>query len=446
MVLDRLEDLGRIGRSFLLERPLDALRWLVNPSSIAHDVSANASRQTVYAAFKRQPGRRRSQAVPGASPWDVYENWYRGGRDPADAAVLAAVIEAMDLDWGALEAPDSDLTSSLSRPGTADPRQRLVEALRSHIDRQFEMPGVPVGLFAHGAALTAAPQWRHAKSAPQGEERDLGEAILEARRRQYQEATNLLMPFMQHAMNELGRTPDDGDTTARSILALMHALMDGAILRTTIDPDALSPELIAEAMVRLGEAFSRRGASTDPHRPSGVSESADFDRVVSAAAAAWRQESGMCRFPSMSFPDVSRAEVEEFFLDSETLAESVLWREVGAIEPADELDREAHALFLARAIQRLKAAAASHPAVVDVARGRAPEHGGYFYELQIAMANALGHVSSGCDATSTARSLIEGACTGGPGRAMIHALNQAIPLDLPLNDAIDRPLSDEGSG
>ncbi|HEY8544494.1 MAG TPA: TetR family transcriptional regulator C-terminal domain-containing protein, partial [Acidimicrobiales bacterium] len=121
------------------------------------------------------------------------------------------------------------------------------------------------GWILHAAAITASPAWEGPPAPDDGAE--LGRVLLEQRRASYQRLTEQLATMTSVAMSDLGRRPRAG-VDPQVLARLVHALMDGAVLRVFIEPGALPPELVAEAMYRLAVAFSEEGPADDPRKPT----------------------------------------------------------------------------------------------------------------------------------------------------------------------------------
>jgi hypothetical protein len=250
------------GRERLLAHGIDALRSQLNASALSDDLPL--SRDTAYRVFR--------------------------GDDSAESvtdAIVAAVAEAaLEPDWAGSDAALGDameaFQSSVNRGN--DARSHFREGLRAAFEAQFRSPGQPAGWLVQSAALTASSAWKG--DPPDPDSVAVAQRLLEIRRRQYQALTDQLVLLVTGGMSELGRRPKPG-IDARAVIVLVHCLLDGATLRRFIEPDAMPPDLFADAVLALWDALSERGSFYDPRRPDDERNQRIFDRVLAGATDLW---------------------------------------------------------------------------------------------------------------------------------------------------------------
>jgi hypothetical protein len=253
------------GRRRLLQHAVDALRSQLNASMLSGESSI--ARDTAYRAFRRDSsGEKVSDAiiaavVQAAEEWD--QEGYRAALEDAIDAYHASVVA------------DDDVASNLKA------------ALRAAFTAQFRSPGVPTGWVIQAAALTASEAWEGDPPAP--EDVAIAQVILDIRRHTYQAITDQLVGLAHVAMSDLGRRPAAG-ADLRAVVTLTHALLDGAVLRRFLEPDAMPGELFAEGLYRLWVAFSEPGSYDDPRRPHDEDGRRLFDAVLAEAAELWRTQ------------------------------------------------------------------------------------------------------------------------------------------------------------
>jgi hypothetical protein len=253
------------GRSRLLTHPLDGLRSQLNASALA-GVSP-VSRDTAYRVFRDDP---QHPNVTDAIVSAVGE----AAHDPAWTGYHDAIRDALVAYQG--EAGDDEGTVA---------RGAVVAALQANFEAQFRSPGLPVSWMLQAAALTSSPAW---EGEPPAEKQDLalGREILEQRRAFYQAANQQLAAFLAIVLSAQGRRPRPG-VDPEHVVMLLHALLDGAVLRNVIEPGALPPGLVAEAMYALAEALTEEGTHVDPRRPVEDGQVGIFDGMLDAAEELW---------------------------------------------------------------------------------------------------------------------------------------------------------------
>lgn len=157
--------------------------------------------------------------------------------------------------------------------------------MAANVDNQFRSLGCPVGWILHAAAMTASPVWE--RDTPlRGDDRKLAEALLEIRFRFYDRMADDLLQLMVASMSLINRRPRRG-MDPRQLLAILHSMIDGAVLRRFIQPDVFDSRMIGEAVYALALAFPEDGTLSDPRRPATGEGSALFDAMLERAGAAW---------------------------------------------------------------------------------------------------------------------------------------------------------------
>jgi hypothetical protein len=250
-----------------LSHALDTVRSQLNASMLA-SVSP-VSRDTAYRVFRDHP---------------THSN-------VTDAIVAAVGEAANDPAWAGYHDGIRDtLVAYQSRSrehgdGDGDAaRAGVIAGLRAHFEAQFRSPGVPVGWLLQAAALTSSPAWQGDR--PPEEDVALGQEILQQRRRFYQDVNAQLVSLLTIVLSQMRRRPRRG-VDPQHVIMLLHALLDGAVLRNLIEPGALSSCMVAEAMYGLAVALTEEGALVDPRRPTDQRAGQMFDRLVEAAATLW---------------------------------------------------------------------------------------------------------------------------------------------------------------
>lgn len=223
--------------------------------------------------------------------------------DQADGSVTDAIVAAVagastDPVWGGADEALADVLTAYQNSFNAgnDSTSNVIAALTAGIAAQFRSPGHPVGWILQAVALTASDAWEGEPPAEDAVE--LGRTILADRRSFYDAWTDKMVEFLTPVMSDLGRRPRAG-LEPRAIVALLHSLLDGAVLRRLVEPDAFPLELVAEAMYLLWIAFSEVGPADDPRRPDGERNRVVFDRLVEGAGQLWRTK------PEITVDDVA---------------------------------------------------------------------------------------------------------------------------------------------
>lgn len=336
-----------------MRHAVDALRSQLNASMLSAESSI--ARDTAYRAFRDDGSAERvsdsiiTAVVRAAEEWD--QQGYKVALEDAIDAYQASVVA------------DDDVASTLKA------------TLRAAFAAQFRSPGVPTSWVIQAAALTASDAWEGEPPSP--EDVDTAQAILEVRRHTYQAITDQLVGLAHVAMSELGRRPGAG-WDLRSVVVLTHALLDGAVLRRFLEPDAMSGELFAEGTYRLWLAFSEPGSYDDPRRPEDEDERRLFDAVLVVAAELWRTRAEVSADVVADQASLPIDPVRRLFPEVGDLADSLLRSRVvagGFAQLGPDADRTAarqHVLVLVGQLQRLRDLADTHPHAVAASLAHPP--------------------------------------------------------------------------
>lgn len=260
-------------------------------------VAGSASERIVRAALDRLasagPAAVRLLVAPGEllkAGLDVSrDSAYRAvridGMSPSDAISRAASTRvARDLAWGGASETATEMANSyLDESTQPSPIERLRAALLADIVASFDSPSWPAGFLLHAAAIPCSPRWAGRRPSDDAD-RQLGEQLIEDRLDHYTILSDLYEPLLHAAMTDIGLRP--AGRSIRDVLRLLHAFLDGAVLRMFIDPD-LTAEDVADAMLRLGIALGEPGSFADPRRPPDLPRQAVFDRLVASAHGWW---------------------------------------------------------------------------------------------------------------------------------------------------------------
>lgn len=352
------------GRSRLLSHPLDTLRSQLNASILAS--TSPVSRDTAYRVFRGDPDH----------------------LDVTDAIVAAVSEAADDPAWSPDAFPDviAAYQTSCRQAGDRDAdaaRAAVLAALRANFESQFRAPGLPVTWLLVAAALTSSPAWRGER--PPDEDVALGREILEHRRRSRHEVTKQYEVLLTMVMSEVGRRPRRG-VEPETIVELLYALHDGAVMRNLIEPGAVPSELVAEAMYGLAEALTEEGPHTEPRRPDDERGARLFDALVSAADELWRERPEVMVEEAADRAGVPHEAACLLFPTVGDLADSVIRvRVVGGgfsdVGPwPDDLDVSQRLVALVTELRNLRDFADQCPHAVTVATTRPPTRSAPFVE------------------------------------------------------------------
>lgn len=352
------------GRRRLVTDGIDALRGLLNASALSK--GAPLSRDTAYRVFRTS---RRSESV-------------------VDAIVGAVAEAAHDLTWaGAAEAQAAAVEAYATNVNAGnDARTTALDAFRATFAAQFRSPGLPATWLLQAAALTTSEAWEGDPPGPGNVE--LGRRLLAQRRDFYQRMEQQLDGFVALAGSELGLRPRRG-VDAPTIVRVLHAFLDGAVLRRLIDPDAMPPDLAARAMLALIEALGETGPADDPRRPDDDRGQDVFNRLLDAAAVLWRDAADL---PDLTVDRVAEAATVApdaahlLFPGIGDLADSVLRAHVimgGFVDLgpfADETRARQHIPALASELGRLRDLADRAPQAVATAAAHPPNRSKAFVD------------------------------------------------------------------
>jgi AcrR family transcriptional regulator len=351
--------------------------------------------------------------------------------DGGPEAVLRAVLrKANNKEWAGYEAARLRMyESSLIDPpsDSADPtRERMVSAVEANVSSQFSSRGTPIGWLLHAAALTASPRWDRedlVSSRP-----DMASEILSARRAFYDSMAPDFDHFLRNAMSQLGLRPKAG-WDPKTIIVMMHCLIDGAVLRMLMDPDATSPHAVAEAVVALGTALAEQGTYDDPRRSSDPKVHPVFDDLVRDASVRWSDGQTVDLDRLADWCGVSPALVRMIFPTIEDLADSVLRRAVGGggalRAPTESLEGQYLRVqldLLAQLLHRLADFADQSPEVIRLSQAymSVDPQRSFFSAILSAFVGIIGQVVPGPE--EQLNDLIGEACKGSHGKATVDGV------------------------
>ena len=382
------------GLAKLASAPIEMLRSALNASSLG--AAAGVPKDTAYRVFRSS--------------------------DPSSAdPVLRAVSQAAaDPAWSGFDESLSDMASAFDEVLRAevDFEEAIVASMTANVEAQFQAPGGPGGWLLHTAAITASERWK----GPVGfNEKDavVARELLADRARLYARITDELAPILAASLSLLGRRPKP-PLDVRRLVSLMHAMIDGSVLRLYIEPDAFSPRLVGEAVLALALAFSEEGYDSDPRCPTDEAGRAVYEVVVSAARASW---------PSGAFVDVADlagvAGVDEqvakrIFPSVADVADSVMWRAVlagGSLEAGTSdghlQGSEGELSMLFALLRRLRSVVDELPGAGEVLSAERPALGpGVRAELERQGRGILELHCPGVDADATVNELLRAALGG----------------------------------
>lgn len=416
---DPRDDIVAAGLQRLLAHGVDGLRALLNASVLSRDSSY--SRDTAYRVFRDDR---------------------RGGGDRVTDAIITAVAAATS-EWSedSYDAAQGRALAAYQASATqgADGVTSVIAALEAVFDAQFGSPSLAVGWVLDAAVLTASPAWKGDPPPPGDVE--VARAVLEHRKVLYQRRAEQLVVLAHIVMSELGRRPRAG-VDPRDVVVLTHAMLDGAILRRIIEPDAVPATLFAEGLYRLWLAFSEPGTHVDPRRPDDERDRRTFDLLLDGAAELWRVS-----VPSVPVPlpvpvtvdaAAGRASVPpeaaaRLFPELGDLADSLLRARVvggGFIDVSAEPDAtesRQHVLVLVSQLQRLRDLADSLPRVVAAARKHPPTRSRPFLDdLVDNHSRVVGALGLAPHPRDLVEDLVRFAAQGTPGWVPVTALLKTI--------------------
>jgi hypothetical protein len=396
------------GRHRLLTHAIDGLRSQLNASVLAAE--SPVSRDTAYRVFRGDGT----------------------GESVTDAVVAAVAGAANDPSWNGFELAHGDALAAYQASLDAgdDDSARWCATLAAVFEAQFRSVGNPVGWTLQAAALAASPAWQGEPPAADGV--DLARTILAARRAHYQVMTDQFVEIAQVAMSDLGRRPR-ADVDPRGMVVLSHALLDGAMLRRFIEPEAVPPALVAEAILQLWLSFSEQGGFDDPRRPDDERGRRLFDRLLDGAADLWSASPQITVDAAAERAGVPVEAAALLFPDVGDLADSLMRaRVVGGgfvdLGPVpDACEARQHLPVLVSELQRLRDLADAIPYAVAASRLHRPVRSKPFADD---FADNEGRAVAPLVRASHARQLVEDllcfAGQGSPGWASVEALLRTI--------------------
>ena len=377
----------------------------------------------------------------GTSRQSAYRVW-DNDRDAATIDLVAYVsdphtsgsVDDLDAAEGEYNAADH-MTPDMS---TADQQSLFLDVLSVNFERQFAAEPLVVGWMLHTAALTSSPLWQGVEPNPAA--RAVGAEIIAARGRSFDHIAEIWTGLLCQAMAAFGRRPRSG-YDVEAIVRVMHAMFDGALLHMFVDPGLNDPDITdamrdrrraravreaSQAMVHLAWAYSEPGSLDDPRRPTRPDVGEMFESLVDRAAELFAGD----RDGDVGLDDVAvaagvaREQVDELFPTTHDLADSVLRR---LVAPAGRSLNTNGLTMIAFVLQRLAAAAVSHPrafAVADEQPPTVPANGDRFVdELTTSIARALPRADGQMATTSaTAQELVRRAREGEDWRELLVSL------------------------
>lgn len=399
------------GRDRLVTRGVEALRSRLNASVLS--AVTPVSRDTAYRSFRT--GQRHATVSD---------------------AVVAAVSEAThDPAWmGYQDTIRATLADHIDGLGDRDDTIAAVKAaLQANYEVQFRSPSTPAAWLLLAAAFTGSPAWKG--EPPPSDCADLAAELLEHGRASYANMTRHLVNTFSLVMSAVGRRPCR-DVPPETVVMLLHALHDGAVLRGFVDPGALAPELVAEALYRLAEAFTEEGAFTDPRRPDDERSQRIFDDLLDGAADLWRRQPEVTVDQAADRAGVPPEAAILLFPTAGDMADSLIRsRVVGGgfadLGPyPDDVEVGERLLTLITELRNLRAFADELPFAVEVTRTSPPTRSSSFVDdfvdNESPVVVALDAVP---DPARFVRDLVTFASQGTPGWSTVDALLRSIGHD-----------------
>lgn len=422
------ERLQRAAGVRLLEYAAEALLSELRPYKLAK--SAGVSKDAAYRAFRGGA----VEAFEAIAELGENPEWggYHRGEEMMLEAVQAELVQISE------EGEELD----------HDERQRrlLVAALTANVENMFASKAFPLGWLLTAISITSHPLWADEKAAPDEKGRELAEIARSSRKRFYDYMTDRQLPVLQNAMSELGVRPKPG-YTARKVVMLQHALLDGCAHRMAVDPSAFTPREVAEAVFHLGVSLGIPGGLDDPRLPDDPELRATFDTALVAAEKVARDGHSVTVADLIDLsPDEHRNALRSIFDTDASLVDSLVRRVVagggldhvssdGPLDAADPIvDRSL--LYLRETLERLTDFADAAPAAVEQVRAasslchgqeRFVDDETIFGVIHAAYREVVAAViGEPVTANATLKDLIDLACSGRPGKVGIDALFQLL--------------------
>jgi len=398
------------GLDRLLHGSIELLRSSLNASSLSAD--ADISKDTTYRLFA-DDGTPSSDAIIAAVAEGAADPVWSGFADSADA--IAGTVQ-----------------DGLEREIPYD--QLIIDALAANVDAQFRSPGCPVGWILHAAAITASPAWQ-GDPPRTPEDADLARRVLDSRVRFYEHMTGDLLQLMTACMSLVGKRPRRG-MDPRQLLALMHSMVDGAVLRMYLEPEVFDCQQVGEAVFALAMAFAEDGALNDPRRPLAVEGIAVFDRMIDEASTSWTEADERTVDGTARSAGVAPEAAVLLFPSAADLADSLVWTYVlggGSLVDNPDVERsDGHAPGTEKAmifglLRRLRDVVESHPGAMEVVRTRLPDVGiGIRAQLEREVAEVVRGLCPGVDPHVTAAELVRAASRGHEGWPAVTSLMRVL--------------------
>ena len=398
------------GRDRLLRGSIDLLRSSLNASSLS--VDADISKDTTYRLFADDEA-------------------------PSSDAIIAAVADgATDPAWsGFADSADAiagTVQEGLERELPYD--QLIIDALAANVDAQFRSPGCPVGWILHATAITASTAWQGDPPLT-ARDADLARRVLDSRVRFYEHMAVDLLQLMTACMSLVGKRPRRG-MDPRQLLALMHSMIDGAVLRMYLEPEVFNSQQVGEAVYALAMAFAEDGAVNDPRRPVAAEGIAVFDRMVDEASTSWTEADERTVDGTARSAGVAPEAAVLLFPSVADLADSLVWTYVlgggSLIDNPDVTRLDGHGPGTEKAmifglLRRLRDVVDSHPGAMEVVRTRVPDVGiGIRAQLEREVAEVVRGLCPGVDPQVTAAELVRAASRGHEGWPAVTSLMRVL--------------------
>jgi hypothetical protein len=370
-------------------------------------------------------------------PKDTAYRQFREEPLPSRDAIVAAVADASTrLAWSGFAGSAERMAAAFGDAVAAERpfEAALVEAMAADIEAQFSSLGGPVGWIFHAAAITASPAWKGGGELSE-DDRRLAEELLAIRAQFYENMSDTLLPILVAAMSLIGRRPRRGLDPSQ-ILAVLHAMVDGTVLRRYIDPSALDSTLVAEAMYAVAFAFTEEGALVDPRRPQDPEGQRTFDRMVACAATSWLDDTSRTIETTATEAGVAAEAARLMFPSVADLADSVIWTQVlgaGPLTSSIELGEDgstrpgAELAMTFGLLRRLRETADTLPGAHAVIRADRPRLGiGIRTQLEREVAEVLRCYCPGVEPGVTAVELVTAALAGEAGWSTVSSLMRVL--------------------
>lgn len=401
------------GLDRLLDGSIDLLRSALNASSLCG--GAGLSRDTTYRLFSDS------------------------GQSSSDAIIVAVAERASDPQWSGFVDSSAEIAKSfqdaIERELPID--QVIIESMAANVEVQFRSPGGPIGWLLHAVAITSSPAWQ-GKPMTDDVDRKLGEELLRIRTRFYQQMSEDLLQFMIGAMSLIGRRPRRGMDPVQ-LLAMMHSMIDGAVLRRYIEPDAFDNRMIGEAVYAIAMAFSEDGALSDPRRPDeDTGGSAVFDTLIEKAAEGWSDQLDRTVEDLAIEAGVPKEAALLLFPSTADLADSVVWTRVlggGSLIDRSEVGRTVGSTagtelaMVFGLLRRLRDVVDTLPGAAATVLTEPPKVGiGVRTQLEREVAEVLRCHCPGIDPGVTSVELVGAAFTGHQGWPAVTSLMRVLDV------------------